>query len=393
MAKLNINHLRRLFVGGFLWLLITVTAHGQSAVEAEKQARISLPAEIGQGWSAIGAEHRLSDKQRGALPNRAVYLEYGLKSVTTRKYTNGKATHKVEVFELRYPTGAYGLHTFNRAIGQRGSREFTAGRYLIAVSAEKAVDEEFVASLKTLFPQTSGALSPLPDHLPEANKTAESEIYLIGPEVLARTAGFGFLKDVIKFDGGTEAVTADYHNGDGQMALIIIEYHTPQLATDGYEGATKHYELLNRSEQDKVLIKRVGNYMVEAVNVRDMAAAQQIVAQIKYTAKVYWAGDKLSSIPLEYRPTDPTALAEAAETANIILRTFYWIGIMLMSAVILGITAGGSFFYWRRYQRRKLGTDDLYSDAGETIRLNLDDYLLSPEDAKAKLLGKGNDRR
>ena len=83
---------------------------------------------------------------------------------------------------------------------------------------------------------------------------------------------------------------------------------------------------------------------------------------------------------------DPLAIQEASQTASMIVRTFYWIGIMITGAIIIGFITGGSFFYWKRYRRRKLGVDDIFSDAGGTVRLNLDDYLLSPGDSVKNIM-------
>ena len=137
------------------------------------------------------------------------------------------------------------------------------------------------------------------------------------------------------------------------------------------------------------MLKRVGNYVVIAINVQDRGSAQNIVGQIKYEVKVHWAGRKLSDIPLEFRPPDPVALEEARRTVQVLLRSFYWIGAMLLSAILLGIIAGSSLFYWNRYRRRKLGLDNLFSDVGGSLRLNLDDYLLAPEERPIKQIGKG----
>src|SRR5262249_15805875 len=132
-------------------------------------------------------------------------------------------------------------------------------------------------------------------------------------------------------------------------------------------------------------------YVIEAVNIEDIAAAKNIISQIKYTPRIYWEGRKPSDIPLEFRPADPAAIEEAFQTANVVIRTFYWIGVMLTSAIVLGIVAGGSFFYWKRYRRRKRGLDNLFCDAGGTIRLNLDDYLLASSDQPVKKIGKGKE--
>ena len=59
---------------------------------------------------------------------------------------------------------------------------------------------------------------------------------------------------------------------------------------------------------------------------------------------------------------------------------------MITGAIIIGFITGGSFFYWKRYRRRKLGVDDIFSDAGGTVRLNLDDYLLSPGDSVKNIM-------
>ena len=59
---------------------------------------------------------------------------------------------------------------------------------------------------------------------------------------------------------------------------------------------------------------------------------------------------------------------------------------MITAAMLIGVIAGGSFFYYRRHRRRKLGLDDIFSDSGGTVRLNLDEFLLEPDSPKIKLL-------
>jgi hypothetical protein len=239
----------------------------------------------------------------------------------------------------------------------------------------------------------AGQFPILPSHLPEEHKIPESEKYIVGPRALGEMKNFSDLKEVIDFEGGVEAAIADYRNGNGQMSLIIIEYHTPQSAANAYTQVWNYFNGLPQQEKDRRLLKRTGNYIVGAVNVEEINDAQNIINQIKYEAKVYWAGRKLSDIPLEFRPLDPVAIEEAKRTVKVLLRSFYWIGAMLLSAILLGIIAGGLLFYWNRYRRRKLGLDDLFSDAGGTLRLNLDDYSFLPDETRIKQIGKGDDLR
>jgi hypothetical protein len=105
--------------------------------------------------------------------------------------------------------------------------------------------------------------------------------------------------------------------------------------------------------------------------------------------RVSWEGKDASSIPVRFRPPDPVALREAIQTGQFIIAAFYWIGVLVVGAVATGIFVGGAFFYWRRAQRRKLGLDEAFSDAGGMTRLNLDEYMLSGSDSSSKLLSKG----
>jgi hypothetical protein len=389
-------------------LLVARPASGQSgiqtasATEAAKERQSPaevLPDRLGENWRAAGEPRRLSSERFAVVDDSDVYLEYGLQAVITRSYTNGKDRIRVEAFEVRYPSGAHGLFTFNRGSLPPGRQEFHLGRYVVSLSREQEAasgeaaqfDPQLIEALSQQLSEGPVELSPLPAHLPERNKIAESEKYLVGPAALARLAPFSDLKGVISFTGGAEAATAEYDNGGGRMSLIIIEYYTPQLASTGFAQLNGFFGALSPQEKERRLIKRVGNYVVEAVNVRDAAAAEAILGEIKYTARVYWQGKKFTSIPLPFRPPDPMVLEEARRTAQFLVTVFYAVGLMLICAAVIGITSGGAIFYWRRYRRRKLGLEDAFSDAGGTIRLNLDDYLLpAAEKSPPKYLSKGD---
>jgi len=360
----------------------------QSTKESAKEL---LPDRLGDRWRALGPARILDARSLLSLPDADVQGEYGLQRVISRVYADDKIRASVDVFELNFISNAYGLFTFNRGNLPANSREFYRGCYVVRVSPPTP-DENFAQqifeAIKPNLTGREGQLSSLPLHLPEQDKIAESEKYIIGPAALTKLKNFSELKDVIKFDAGVEAATADYRSGGGQMSLIIVEYHTPQLASDGHTQIQAHFNTLPQIEKDRRIFKRIGNYVVAAVNIQDMPAAQNIVGQIKYQTKVYWAGRKLSDIPLEYRPPDPVEIEEATRTVQILLRSFYWMGAMLLSALLLGLGAGASLFYWKRYRRRKLGLDDLFSDAGGSVRLNLDDYLL-PDNPQIKQIGEG----
>jgi len=172
------------------------------------------------------------------------------------------------------------------------------------------------------------------------------------------------------------------------MSLVIFEYHTPQLATDGYGKIQNYFESLSLQEKNLRLLRRIGNYIVFATNVQDRQSAEGIFSKIKYSPQISWEGKKITDLPIQLRPADPLAFEEASQTAQVIIRTFYWIGVMIFGAILIGFITGSLFFYWNRYRRRKLGTDNVFSDAGGTVRLNLDDYLLESKDYPTRSISK-----
>jgi hypothetical protein len=385
------------FGAAVLFIQVNAGAQGQDRQNAGSQpAKVTqikkdiLPPTLGGKWRALGPSRALKPEEWAILPNADVYAEYGLQKLTSRIYSDGKSRGIVEVFEMRFDSGAYGLSTFNRGALSPYRREFQTQRFLVSISGEdKPVDSTLIDSLKKNFPVEAVDHPFLPSHLPAQNKIAESEIYFIGPAALNHSADFKHLKEVINFDGGVEVVTADYQNGSGKMGLMIIEYHTPQAATKGFSDVLKQLESLNQNEKDRTVLKRIGNYIVKAVNIQDRAEAEKILGQIKYNPKVYWSGRKLSDIPIDFRPPDPAAVGEATKTIRVIVRSFYWVGVMLAGSFLIGLIAGTSYFYWRRHQRRKLGIDDIFSDAGGTLRLDLDHFLLESKEPSIKQISDG----
>lgn len=375
-----------------VWL-VPIPIHGQHA-EGDQLSREVLPPRLGAAWRALGESRSLDAEKVTVLQDADLYLEYGLQRLITQAYTSGREKVTVEMFEMKYPAGAYGLYTFNRGSLSPDRQEFHVGRYLVSLTAGSeggTIDPGLIEALRQQLASGEVELPPLPDNLPAQDKVAATEKYVVGPAGLSRIPAFSDLKEVIGFTGGAEAALAAYEHAGGQMSLAIIEYHTPQLASDAYARLKGHVESLSQEEKGQRLLKRVGNYIVEAVGVRDVEAAQALIGKIKYTPRVYWEGRKVTAIPLPFRAPDPVALEEAAQTAHILVTTFLAIGVLLIGAIGVGIVTGGAVFYWRRYRRRKLGIDEFFSDAGGTVRLNLDDYLLSASDPQQpKLVGKGD---
>ena len=373
----------------FFVFLLPVAARAQApqATGAAPRASELLPARLGDSWRAVSAMRELGARETVVLPDGDLLAEYGLRKLTVRTYTNGKSQLSIEAFEMNHPSGAYGLSTVLPSGAGPGRKGFQLGRHYLRLSATPPSENLPEAALRQLLPAETAPAPVLPLHLPAEGKIAESQKYLLGRAAVGKLPEFESLRDVIDFTGGAEAAYASYPNGAGRMGLLLVEYHTPQLAQDGFDKLQAHLASLPDAEKSRRLVKRIGNYVVEAAPIEDPQAAQTLLGKIQYSQKVYWQGKKASDIPLEFRPADPAATQEALQTTFIIVRSFYWIGLMLVSAILVGFLAGGTLFYWNRYRKRKLGIEDVFSDAGGSVRLNLDDYLLDSPSSEIKQIG------
>jgi hypothetical protein len=344
---------------------------------------IRLPAKFSDNWKAVGEAKNITSEFKAL-----VYGEYGLKSVFSRQYSNGKNKVIITAFETEFTSQAFGLMTLERGRGKIGS--FQNGKYFFRATpwdeniSQKINLSQLVAELKN---DEFSEMPTLQTNLPGQGKIPESEKFILGKETLSQTQPFTDFKDVIDFTGGTQIAIADYEN---KMSLMIVEYQTPQFATDGAVKLQQHFDAQNPENKNTRIIRRVGNYVVEGVNVSDQKAAEELIKQIKYAPKVYWEGKGVTDLPMEQRPPDPYILNETIQTGKFIVATFYTIGILAVSTIFLGIFFGGVFFYTRKAKRKRMGMADGFSDSGGLTTLNLlDDYLLSGHDQPTKMLGDG----
>ena len=390
-------------VCGLMWTLMPAQISAQStpsqtsnpAREDPRPKPSLLPDNIIDKWRAVGAARKLGLEQLQSDKLAEIYFEYGVEEISYRNYTNNAEKFEIKFFQMRFPSGAYGLLTFLTPTLLPNQQIFQAGRFLVQINAatlNKPLTPERIKDLASYFTGVHKAaytVPPLAEHLPQSTNLSGNlsgkGTYFLGPKALARDKHFSFLASILNFTGGTEAVSAEYQQETNALRLLLIEFQTPQLASDGFSTIQSSLNSLDQNQKSFTNLSRIGNYLVVTTNATP-EQANPIVSQIKYTAKVYWEGDKFTAIPLEFRPPDPVALQEASETAVILLRTFYWIGIMLLLAVTSGLVAGSCFFYWRRYQKRKLGLDTLFSDAGGAIQLQLDESGVESKEKERKLL-------
>ena len=318
--------------------------------------------------------------------------EYRVLSAASRSY----GTTQVEVFQAENVFAAFGLFTYNcgligatadRAVGSGsgsspGQLTFWKDRYVARLSdsgKRPGVTSQLatLASLVATAIENSDAdvMRPnLLESLPGDPGARKNERYFLGPESLSTFVRGG--REMFDFAGRAEAVLADYAQDAAPalsaavgyaatkprtpMKLLILECHTPQFATDAMTRATAYIESLPVDQKQQTILKREGNYIVEATGFNSRESARQLVDSVKYPYTVKWLRNPL------WPTNDPW---RAQKAAQVLVSTFALLGIMILAVLVVGGAVGSLVFLKRRKQQM-----EVFSDAGGMLRLELDPF-------------------
>lgn len=308
------------------------------------------------------------------------------------KYSSGSDEFRVEVVRFQTDSEAYALltnaaHVYGKPsliqVGEPGTAHlignrtiaFFKGTTFALVTNETAANEKAVTDFARSFAATiDGGEDDLPvlvKHLPDWQKVSAEATYALSLLALRDRVPNQPVLDVISFEGGTEAVVANY----GTSQLVIVEFTTPQFSVDNDSRIwTRIAEAKNKGEPVPTAYRRIGNYSVFVFNAPDEKTANALVDQVKYEKVVQWLGE------------DPH-LAERLQkyftqtSAGVLVAVLKSSGLSLLLCLAAGALIGTMMFRHRRAQKAAA-----YSDAGGSIRLNLDE-LTTPVRAQRLLKG------
>jgi len=261
-------------------------------------------------------------------------------------------------------------------------------------SAEQV--KELARQLANQLSAGEGEIPVLVKHLPQWETTSKSAAYSVSLDDLKYAVTSlrqnpsdpksdakvdankqsGTVLDVLTFDGGTEAVAANY----GQTQLVIVEFTTPQFSIDNDSRVwTKIAELKSQGQSIPNAYRRVGNYSVFVFNAPDEKTANGLVEQVKYEQVVQWLGD-------DPHLADRLQKYFTQTSAGVLVAVLKSSGLSLVLCLAIGGVIGALLFRHRRAQRSAA-----FSDAGGSIRLNLDE-LTGPANTR-RLLSAPEERR
>ncbi len=218
-------------------------------------------------------------------------------------------------------------------------------------------------------PNSDEDIPVLLKHLPNWESVSKQAKYVVTLDELKLAVPNQPVLDAVSFEGGTEAVTATY----GQAQVAIVEFSTPQFSVDNDQRiAAKINDLKTQSQPTPTGYRRVGNYSVFVFNAADEASANQLIDQVQYQKTVQWLGED----PHLYLRLQKYLTETSAGVLVAVLKSS---GLSLIACLAIGGLFGFLLFRQRRAQSAAA-----FSDAGGSVRLNLDE--LTDTQTHARLL-------
>lgn len=264
---------------------------------------------------------------------------------------------------------------------------FFKGRHFVRLTHEKPIDattrDAFISELSSILDNGEGDIPVLIKHLPNAEGAQETAIYFHNFEGLEGWFGpqsnsaLGFTSNVfsaIESGRNADAVFATY----GPSKLVLIEFHTPQLAAENDKRIiARIQELWKLGQPAPTAYRRVGNYSVFVFDAPDEQTAKRLISEVKYEQVVQWLGDN----PYIYKEAERQYVNT---TLGVLIAVLKASGYALITCLGLGALIGGLLFTYRRAQQKAV----TFSDAGGMLRLNLDE--LTAQNDPARLLRERN---
>lgn len=387
---MRISSLSKLLLSALLPALLVVTAFAQGSPEVAR----SLPDEVG-GLRAQGSPVTTTKAAPG-LPSPE---DYGVKSSAHRLYAaaDGKI-FDVNLVQTISDAAAYSL--FTRSVGQAGGAHvklgevgtvsvsapkqilFSKGRAFVTVSdiGKGEADPQSLAGFARAFAATleggENGLPVLVSHLPDWEKAYARAGYAVSLPALQQAVGNRPALDAVSFEGGAEAVTSDYAGA----RLVIVEFTTPQHAFDADAAVNQRIAELRAAGQPvPSSYKRVGNYSVFVFDAPDAGAADKLIAGVRYEKDVRWLGRNPHAEEIAVK-------AYTSTMGGVILTTLITTGIAILLCLGIGGAIGAAVFLHRRARST---AQQVYTDAGGMVRLNIEDLNTPPP--STNLLGRGKD--
>jgi hypothetical protein len=334
------------------------------------------------GWVAADKPKTLTDPAQIDSANAAALKEYDFTAGALGNYKHEGETLSLRALRFQDASGAYGAYTFYRQNGwpkeDIGTGATSNHNRVLFWKGNTLVDAQFsrigpmsgsqLRELANQLPVPGGIKSvapPILGNLPTASLDGQTTHYAVGPVSYAGASGV-LPAELVGFDRGAEAATANYKLTSGPATLTIIDYPTPQMAA-AQEAKIRSYiqagskaqpawpKPLQDSDQASLEVRRSGPLVVLVSGDAIPDESHKLLESVNFEANVM-------SIP---QPME----SETAKTGKLLRGIASLVIIGASAAVLLGFFLGG-FRAMYRVARGKPASS-VYDE--EFIRIDLRD--------------------
>jgi len=313
-----------------------------------------FPHSLGEWSATTNPEPYGSSLSSGAsLP--AVLAEYGVSATESVIYASataeGSEPIRATVFEMRDPSGAYGLYSFLRApdmaradISEHSSRSrdralVLTGNLVLDIEGQDLARLD--RSIQSLVAAVAGHAQdgPLPtlwQHLPQRGLIERSDRYVLGPQTLNQLFP-GNLGDSLGFSKGAEAELARYKLAGHEVVLLIADFPTPGFATEQLAELEKRFNV-NGSKPDSssppLFAKRTLTLLAIVSGAPTEAEANALLNQVQSGTQLTW--------------DEPTFQFKEPTIEMMVVGAILGTGIICGFALVAGLAFGGFRLFIKR---------------------------------------------
>lgn len=319
-----------------------LSARGQASVAITEPITL-LPQSFGD-WTKSGGGAGSSYSVSLAGLNKAALEESGPVRSQVEDYARGGRALHVEAIQFGDRSGAYSAFTFAQRPGMKAGRDlgsadavgdgavlFTVGATVVLVNGAGAAD---VASLKPLavaLPKVAGnkGVAPLlPSLLPTKGLVAGSVQYALGAETYQAEGGV-LPAHSLGWEKSAEAVTAQYDDRRGKETLTMLLYPTPMIAGSFTKSIKDGLPRMGPGLAG-AQVRREGEMVLLASGSFSAEQTQRMLENIHMKQELSFDKD-----------VQPVFHTEVKKTYSLLSSISVLAGVLMLTAVLLGLFLGG----------------------------------------------------
>jgi len=313
------------------------------------------------GWASDGAPKALGDATQVDVSNAAALKEFTFTGGATTAYKRDGETLTVRALRFQDASGAYGAYSYIRQNNwpkeEIGSGAASFHNRVLFWKGSTVVDATFshiepmsaseLRELASQIPTPGGnraVLPPILANLPQSKLDGQTTHYAEGPAGYAGAGGV-LPAELVGFDKGAEAVTANYTLVSGPATLTIIDYPTPQMA-EAQEPRIRAYvqagskaqpawpQPLKDSDLASLEVRRSGPLVIVVSGDAIPEESHKLIEMVHYAAD-------FTSLPAVGGET------EVAKTAKLLMGIAGIVIVGGSAALLLGFFLGGGRALYR----------------------------------------------